>query len=121
MKAWLAYAGAGLVVTLVGAAIALLLVEPAARQGVWFSAVVAYGLQLLSFALLVAVRENNSLFLAGWLGGLVLRFSVVGVVAFWLTRVNVMPVAPTLLSLVTFVFLLLLMEPLFLRRGLQTR
>src|SRR5690606_14503541 len=36
LKAWLSYAGAGLVVTLVGAAIALLLVAPDARGGVWF-------------------------------------------------------------------------------------
>ena len=121
MKAWVSYAVAGLVVTLVGAGIALLLVEADARSGVWFAAGVAYALQLLSFALLVAVREKTKLFLAGWLGGLVLRFSVIGAVAFWLSRRSVLPLAPTLLSLVTFVFLLLLMEPLFLRRGLQTR
>jgi hypothetical protein len=43
------------------------------------------------------------------------------VVAFWLSRSEVFPLAPTLLSLAAFVFVLLLMEPLFLRRGLQTR
>lgn len=121
MKAWLAYAGAGLAVTLVGAVVAALLVAEDARGAVWFAAALAYVLQLVSFAGLVAVRERNELFLVGWLGGLVLRFGVVGVVAFWLSRQSVLPLAPTLLSLVTFVFLLLLMEPLFLRRGLQTR
>jgi hypothetical protein len=61
------------------------------------------------------------MFLAGWLVGLVARFAVVGVVAYWLQRTGVLPVEPALLSLVGFLFVLLLMEPLFLRRGMQTR
>ena len=121
MKAWLAYAGVGLIVTLAGAGVGTLLMPAPAMGAVWFGAVVAYVLQLIAFAALIAVRERSELFLLGWLGGLVLRFGVVGLVAFWLSRREVFPLAPALLSLVAFVFVLLLMEPLFLRRGLQTR
>ena len=121
MKAWLAYAATGLVVTLAGVLVALLLVDAAAAPAVWFAAGLAYALQLASFAVLVAVRGRNELFLAGWAAGLVARFAAVGGVAFWLSRDEVFPREAALLSLVAFVFLLLLLEPLFLRRGLQTR
>jgi hypothetical protein len=121
LKAWLLYAGVGLVVVLVGAGLAMLFVSAADAGAVWFAAGLAWVLQVIAFAGLIAVRERNELFLAGWLGGLVLRFGVVGLVAFWLSRSEVLPLAPVLLSLVVFIFVLLLMEPLFLRRGLQTR
>jgi hypothetical protein len=121
LKAWLAYAGAGLAVVLAGAGLAMPFVSGSAASAVWFSAGVAWLLQLIAFAGLIAVRERAELFLIGWLGGLVLRFGVVGLVAFWLSRSAVLPLAPVLVSLVAFVFVLLLMEPLFLRRGLQTR
>jgi hypothetical protein len=121
MKAWLAYAGTGLVVTLAGAGVAMLFVPAPARSAVWFAAGVAYAIQLIAFAGLVAVRSRPKWFLLGWLTGLVLRFGAVGVVAFWLSRSAAFERAPALLSLVAFVFLLLLLEPLFLRRGLQTR
>jgi hypothetical protein len=121
VRAWLGYAGAGLVVVLGGAGLAMLFVSGSAAGAVWFSAGLAWVLQLIAFAVLVAVRERSELFLVGWLGGLVLRFGVVGLVAFWLSRSAVLPLAPALIGLVAFVFVLLLMEPLFLRRGLQTR
>ncbi|HEX2166901.1 MAG TPA: hypothetical protein VHG09_06635 [Longimicrobiales bacterium] len=121
MKAWLAYAGVGLVAVAALAGLAPVLVPSGAVGAVWFAAALAWVLQLIAFAGLVAVRERSELFLAGWLGGLVLRFGVVGLVAYWLSRSGVLPLAPALVSLVGFVFVLLLMEPLFLRRGLQTR
>jgi hypothetical protein len=115
------YAGAGLVVVLAGAGVAMLFVTAQEAGAVWFSAGLAWVLQLIAFAALIAVRARNDLFLAGWLGGLVLRFGVVGAVAVWLSRSAVFPLEAALVSLVAFVFVLLLMEPLFLRRGLQTR
>jgi len=121
VKAWIAYAGTGLAVTLAGALVATLLVGDDARGAVWFAAAVAYLLQLIAFAALIAVRERHELFLLGWLSGLVLRFGALGVVAYWLSRTRAYPLAPALVSLVAFVFVLLLLEPLFLRRGLQAR
>ena len=121
MRAWLAYAGVAAAVTLGGAALAVLFAEGDVRRAIWFAAGLALLLQLVAFGALIAVRERSELFLAGWLIGLVLRFGVVGLVAFWLPRSGLLPVAPVLLSLVMFIFVLLLLEPLFLRRGLQTR
>jgi hypothetical protein len=105
----------------VGAAAGSLLVPSGAAGAIWFAAGLAYALQLVAFGALVAVRGRNELFLIGWLAGLVLRFAAVGVVAFWLSRTPVFPRAAALVSLVSFVFVLLVLEPLFLRRGLQTR
>jgi hypothetical protein len=121
VRAWFAYAVIGLAVTLAAGLLATLLVAPGSVPAVWFAAGVAYVLQLVAFAILVAVRSRTELFMLGWLAGLVLRFAAVGVVAFWLSRDPVFPAEPALLSLVAFVFLLLLLEPLFLRRGLRTR
>jgi CHASE2 domain-containing sensor protein len=115
------YAAASLGVVAVGAGLAALLLEPATARAVWFAGGIAWVVQVAAFAGMLAVRGRNELFLMGWLLGLALRFMAVGLVAFWLTRDPVLPLAPALLSLVAFVFVLLLLEPMFLRRGLQTR
>jgi hypothetical protein len=52
--------------------------------------------------------------------GLVLRMGLVGGVAIWVTRTAVLPPATLLVALVAFVFVLLLLEPLFLRKGTST-
>jgi hypothetical protein len=76
-------------------------------------------LQLAAFASLLAVRDQTHLFMAGWLGGMVMRFGVVGLSLFWTTRTATLPTAPLVLSLVGFVFMLLLLEPVFLRWDLR--
>ena len=107
MSAWLTYAAVGAAVTLAGAVVGSLLVSGGGVRAVWFAAGLAYALQLIAFAALVAVRGRNELFLVGWLAGLVLRFGVLAVVAFWLTRTPVFPRAVALLSLASFVFVCL--------------
>lgn len=117
MKDWLSYAVAGLLLTLLAALVAAALVGAEGRAGVWFAAALSWVLQLAAFAALVSLRRNPQLFMIGWAAGIVLRFGAVGVVAFWLSRTRVLPLDVTLLSLVAFVVLLLLLEPVFLRRG----
>jgi hypothetical protein len=107
----------GLVVTLLGAAIGTALVAPAAHGAVWFAAALSYGLQLAAFAAMLALRRDPQLFLIGWAAGMVLRFGALGAVAFWLSRTEALPRDVTLISLVTFVVLLLFLEPLFLKQG----
>lgn len=121
MRTWLSYAVVSLVVLLALAGTAAWLASEEAAPAVWFGAAIAWLLQQASFAALVGVRERAELFLIGWAAGIAVRFGAVGVMAFWLARDEFVPRAPALYSLVTFVFVLLLMEPLFLRRGLQTR
>lgn len=115
------YAAAALAVVLVGSGLAALLLDVDGARAVWFAGGVAWFVQLAAFGGLLLVRERNELFLMGWLLGLALRFIAVGMVAFWLSRDPVLPLRPALLSLVAFVFVLLLLEPVFMRRGLQTR
>ena len=119
MKAWGAYALAALTLTAVGVLLTTRFVSPDARSAVVFGGALAWAVQLLAFALLIALRGQSTLFMAGWLGGMMLRFIVLGLVAFWLTRTGAFPLDAALLSLVGFVFLLLLLEPLFLRRKLS--
>jgi hypothetical protein len=119
IKAWLAYAAAGLLATALVAFVVIALSPAQYTRAIVTAAVVAYALQLAAFAALLAVREKNHLFLAGWLGGMLLRFGVVGAMLYWSTRSATLPVMPLVLSLVGFVFMLLLLEPVFLRWDLR--
>jgi hypothetical protein len=115
------YAGVALVVTLVGVMIGTVVAGPDAAAAIRFGGILAYVVQLLGFAILVVVRSRNELFLVGWGAGALLRLAAVVLVALWLSRDPVYPIQPALLSLVAFVFLLSVIEPLFLRQGLQAR
>jgi hypothetical protein len=119
MSAWAAYAAVTLLLVALVAGGATVALSGESVRAVWASAGLAWVLQLLAFAGLVAVRERAGLFLAGWLGGMGLRFAALGVVAWWASRTGVLPFQPLLISLVGFLFLLLLLEPVFMRRGLK--
>ena len=119
MKVWLRYAGAGLLLVGMGVVVGLLLSAPEVHRAIITAAAVEYLVQLVALALLLALRDKSHLFLAGWLVGMVLRFGVLGVAAFAVTRSAVLPRNALLLSLVVFVFLLLLLEPVFLRWDLR--
>lgn len=118
-KAWLAYALAGLVLVVLITIVAAALVNDAFRPAIVAAAAIAYGLQLAAFALLLALRDKPHLFMAGWLGGMLLRFGALGACLFWASRTTVLPRTPLVLSLVGFVFMLLLLEPVFLRWDLR--
>lgn len=119
MRAWTAYALTAAVVTAVAAVLISLVGGGGIRSAVWLSAGFAFALQTIAFTLLLLVRDRTDLFMAGWLGGLVLRFAAVGGLAFYASRFTSLPLAALLLSLVAFVFLLLLLEPVFLRWDLR--
>ena len=118
-NSWILYAAAGLVVTVVLAGIISSLLGGMAAKAVWFSAAVAYVIQITAFALLLYMRNDPNLFLSAWLGGMVIRFAVLGVATYGLSRSAMLPRGATLLSFVGFVFLLLLLEPVFLRWDLR--
>lgn len=121
MKNWLGYLAASVLVLVVGCAVALLLAPAGAAAGVWLAAGVALAVQLLAFSLLMVLGRERSRFMVGWLGGIALRFVTVLVVALAVTPADAFHAQTTLLSLVSFVFVLLLLEPLFLQRALRTR
>jgi hypothetical protein len=76
--------------------------------------------QLAAFAVLVRARAHANLFLAGWVAGMLLRFGALAALAWWVTRSGAVPAGATLLSLAGFLFVFLLLEPLFLRPGPKT-
>lgn len=120
-KAWLTYAAAGLILVALIAIVAASFQQGADRRAVFVGAAVAYVLQLIAFGLLLSVRDKQPLFLAGWLGGMVLRFGALGICLFWASRSEALPRTPLAISLVGFVFVLLMLEPVFLRWDLRGR
>ena len=119
LRAWLAYALTAAGIALAAAGLVSVLGDAALRRAVWFSAGFAFMLQAVAFAMLLLVRDRAELFLAGWLGGMVLRFGAVGGLAFWASRYTTLPLAALLLSLVGLLFVLSLLEPVFLRWDLR--
>ena len=114
-RAWLLYAASGAAVTLVAAAITTALTGES--RAVWTAAAIAYVIQLIAFGLLAGLGSQPQLFMIAWVGGMMVRFGALGVCAAWLSRTNALPLSTTLMSLVGFLFLLLLIEPLFLSHG----
>jgi hypothetical protein len=119
MKAWTGYAGASLALVVVVAAVAGAVLPESYGRAVWVSAAVAYLLQLIAFAALVAVRRDRTLIMAGWAGGIGLRVLALVVMAWWAAESAALPREPLLVSLVAYLFLLLLLEPVFLKRGMN--
>ena len=115
LRTWAAYAIVALVLMIGFGLVAMLIVPAASVKAVWFSAALAYALQLPAFAGLIWFRGDSHLLMGGWLIGMALRFGALGGVAWWLSRSAAFPREATLMSLVLFVFVLLMMEPIFLR------
>jgi hypothetical protein len=84
----------------------------AAAAAVRASALVAVGVQCFTFAIARLVAQRQVI--AGWGVGVVLRFAVVAVWALVGADALGLPGSPALLSLVLFLFLSTLLEPLFL-------
>jgi hypothetical protein len=120
VKSWLAYAGTASVLVLVGGVLGSVLADGAAARAVWVAGGLALVVQTIAFAVLLRVRYKPQLFMMGLVSGMVLRMGLVGGVAIWVTRTAVLPPATLLVALVAFVFVLLLLEPLFLRKGTST-
>jgi hypothetical protein len=101
---------------LASAGLLMVVVAPSDRGAVWFGAAVSWVVQLGAFAVLLRVKDNPQLFMMGWVGGMVLRFITVGMAVLVLSRTPLFPMRAALLSLIGFVFMLTLLEPVFLRR-----
>lgn len=111
---------AALLVVLVAGLLGLVLHADAVRAVAWMG-VLAWGVQVALFAPLFAARGRKNAFLAAWGGGTLVRFAVLGVAAWWVWRDGSLPLAPALLALAGFLFLFLMLEPVFFRMGLRTR
>lgn len=105
--------GALAAVIIFGGAWGITALRPEMARAVWSSAVIAFGVQLLAFAVARPFVATNPI--AGWGLGSLIRFAVLVVHA--LVGVGALGVAPgpALVSLVAFLFVTMLVEPLFLR------
>jgi hypothetical protein len=91
--------------------------DPAGRRGLLTAAIIALPVQAVAFAGLMRVRGRLNGFLAVWVGGTLLRVTVLAVTAFFAIRSGTEGLVPLLLGLAGFFFGLLLLEPVFFRPG----
>ncbi len=110
--------GAGAIALVIGG-LALVLPPDAARGVAWMG-VAAWVVQSMLFAPLLAARGRRNAFFVAWGGGTLIRLLAIGIAAWWLYRSGALPLAPSLLALAGFLFLLLLLEPVFFRLGLRS-
>jgi hypothetical protein len=108
------YTAAAALLTLVVAVGCAMILEGSGRAGAWSGAAIAFAVQVLGFWLLFVWMLPKRHGLAHGLGAM-LRMGVVGLSALWLVPLAKLPLAPTLLALVTVMFLTTLSEPLILR------
>lgn len=114
MKGGLAFAGvATLIIVGLAWGITLLRPEPEIARAVWTSAVIALGVQVLSYAIAKPFVAKNPI--AGWGLGSLLRFTVLLLHAFVGIGALGLSSGPALLSLAAFLFVTMLVEPLFLK------
>jgi hypothetical protein len=109
---------AALAVVLVAGGLAPVLEAEALRAVAWMGAL-AWLVQVALFAPLLAARGRQHAFLLAWGAGTLVRFAVLAAAAWWIWRSDRLPLAASLLALAGFLFLFLLLEPLFFRMGLR--
>lgn len=115
MKKALAFAAVAALITLGGAwGITALRPEPEVARAVWSSAVIALAVQVLSFAIARPFVATNPI--AGWGLGSLLRMLVLMLHAVVGTKALGLESGPALMSLVGFLFVTMLVEPLFLKQ-----
>lgn len=114
MKKFAIYAIASLAL-IAGAGLLLTFAFPTTsdRHALIVSGVVAYAVQLFSFAIARAWAATNVV--AGWGMGMLIRFIVLAIYAFLGARVLGLPIAAALVSLAAFFFVSTLLEPVLLK------
>lgn len=116
MVAGIRYAVVSAVVLLFLALLVAGLAPGAQPAAVWLAAGVAWIVQLLAFTALMFGRRQPAGFVVGWGGGIALRFAALAGMAIWVTVSDAHHPETALLSLIAFMMVLALIEPLFLRK-----
>ena len=117
MRKWLIYAALSAVLVIGAGAVTSIWLSDQARWGVWTGLGAAWIVQAGAFAaLLFAAHRRPRLIIAGWTAGTFLRVATLGILA-WLTLGGIwaLPPKPTLIALVSGIFVLLLLEPVIFR------
>lgn len=109
------YALIGILVVVLGVTVLWMLLDDSERVGVILAAFIAYPVQVFSFWLLLCARGEPTRFMFYWGIGIMLRVLTVVTVGLVSWKFELMEPAALLLTLVGFFFVLLLMEPAFLK------
>lgn len=88
--------------------------EPEIARALWSSAVIALGVQMVAFAIARPFVATNPI--AGWGLGSLLRMLVVMAHGVFGVKALGLQMGPALVSLVGFLFITMLVEPLFLKQ-----
>ena len=115
MRALVGYAVAGLLMITVAVSALFPFLDDEARRGVLLAAGVAYPVQVTAFGLLLRARGEPSRFFTWWGVGVGVRIGVVIIVGLVALRIESLGAEALLLSLAGFFFVLLLIEPAFLK------
>jgi hypothetical protein len=114
MKPVALFAALSLVLIALAAWLMTLLFQSAGdARAIWTSAIVAFSVQVIAFAIVKLSAKTNVM--AGWGVGAILRFLVLGVYALVIVKALGLPSAAALVSLAAFFFLSTLIEPLLLK------
>lgn len=115
MKAGALYAGLTLALFgVIGALFTLGFTSPAARQAIMISGVIAFIVQMISFAIAKQIGKE-SIFL-GWGIGAMLRMLTLAVYAMLVVKALGLPLNAALISMATFFFVAIVIEPLLLAK-----
>ena len=117
---WLRYMAVSAAVVLLLGALIVLLFGRDVLPAVATAAAIGLAVQAAAAVLLFlngASGRHPSQFVVGWASGALLRMMAVLATGLWLTRTNAVAEAPALLSMVLFLFVLTLIEPLFLKQA----
>ncbi len=109
------YAVAGLLMITVAVSALFPFLDDEGRRGVLLAAGVAYAVQVTAFGLLLRARGEPSRFFTWWGVGVGVRIGVVIIVGLVALRIESLGAESLLLSLAGFFFVLLLIEPAFLK------
>jgi len=115
VKSYVMFAAVGaLVIAAAGGVLAFVYGDADERRAIVISGVVAFVVQLVSFAILQLTAEKN--LIAGWGLGAIIRFLVFVVYALVIVKSLGLPSSAALISMAVFLFASTLVEPLFLKR-----
>ena len=87
---------------------------PEARQAILVSGVIAFMVQMVAFA--IAKQVGKEQIFLGWGIGSLLRLLTLAVYAMLVVKALGLPASPALLSMATFFFVAIIIEPLLLNK-----
>jgi hypothetical protein len=113
VRGYVLYAAACVIAVALIGAVAWSFLDPAGRQAMLVSGMLAVGVQLVAFTVARRLRRN---IMVGWGLGSVLRLLVLVAYAVVMARIGRAALTPALLSFVGFLFVTTVIEPIFLKQ-----